>query len=584
MLDETAEAAEAPAKDAPSRKLPRWLLPLAIAVATCAVYANTLRFDFVYDDYAQIVETKQLNSWHMIPHYFTGHVWQWKSPNAAGPYYRPVFLLWLLLNQTLFETVAPWWHLTSVLTHVATTLLLFFFAARLTGSRFAAGIAALFFGLHPAHVEDVDWVSSVTEPLMAVCVLGSLLCYLRRSRAASLVLFTIGLFEKETALAVPPLIFAWEWLVGQRDDRSGWAQRLRASLAAALPYLAITIVYLGIRLQVLHQLSMVITPIPRRVMIFTWPSMLLFYLQHLVWPRGLSVFYMLPLQSRPDFIHFAVPCLLLGAVCAALWLWHRRKPVVGFAAALLALPILPVLNIRAFGHNETVHDRYLYLPSAGFCLLIGMALAAIARNPRPWVRPAVVAITLAIAAGFSYGTIDEGQYWENNVALFGRGLEISPDNEIANQCMGTALLLRGQFADSIPFYRRALQLEPKMPEAAYSLGRSYYELGMYKEADPYFALASRLRPSDAKDYLYYGLSQMQQGHLDIAERSLRHAMTVKGPDDYREYHLGLGLVLESKGDLTGAAAEFKAEANENPDPTKALEELAKVKDKLAGHQ
>ena len=571
-------AAPAPA----TRKLPSWLLPLAIAIVTFAVYVNTLGFDFVYDDYAQIVETKQLNSWRMIPHYFTGHVWQWKSPGTTGPYYRPVFLLWLLLHQTLFETVAPWWHLTNVLTHVAATLLLFYLAARLTGSRFAAGIAALFFGLHPAHVEDVDWVSSVTEPLMAVCVLASLLCYLRKWRVASLVWFTIGVFEKETSLVLPPLIFAYEWMVGQRENRAGWAQRLRASLAAMLPYLAIAIVYLGIRLQVLHQLTLVVSPIPRRVMIFTWPSMLLFYLRHLVWPTGLSVFYMLPLQSRLDLIHFALPSLILGGLGVGLYLGHRRNPAVGFAAALLVLPILPVLNIRAFGHNETVHDRYLYLPSAGFCLLIGMAFAAVARNPRPWVRPALVTVCLAIAAGLSYGTVVEGQYWENNLAVFGRGLAISPDNEIANQCMGTALLLRAQFADSIPFYKRALEIQPNMPEASYSLGRVYYELGMFEEADAYFARASRLRPRDAKNYLYYGLSQLKQGHLDMAERSLRYAIKIKGPDDYREYHLGLGLALEGKGDLTGAAAEFQAESNENPDPSKALDELARVKEKLVG--
>ena len=119
-------------EEAPARSAPAWLLPLAVAMVTFIVYIPSLGFDFVYDDYAQIVETKQLNSWRMIPHYFTGHVWAWKSPGTPGPYYRPVFLLWLLANQTLFGASAFWWHLTSVLTHVAATLLLFALVSRLT--------------------------------------------------------------------------------------------------------------------------------------------------------------------------------------------------------------------------------------------------------------------------------------------------------------------------------------------------------------------------------------------------------------------------------------------------------------------
>ena len=67
---------------------PHWLAALAIAILTFAVFSPTLTYGFVYDDHAQIVETKQLNSWRMIPNYFTGHVWKWKSPNDKGVYYR----------------------------------------------------------------------------------------------------------------------------------------------------------------------------------------------------------------------------------------------------------------------------------------------------------------------------------------------------------------------------------------------------------------------------------------------------------------------------------------------------------------
>src|SRR5579871_5721476 len=116
-----------------------WILPAALCLLTFAIYAPTLTFGFVYDDYAQIVETKQLNSWRMIPHYFTGHVWQWKeAPGSKGPYYRPVFLLWLLANHQLLGLSAWLWHLTSVLAHVAATCLLYYTAREVTGDDWLA--------------------------------------------------------------------------------------------------------------------------------------------------------------------------------------------------------------------------------------------------------------------------------------------------------------------------------------------------------------------------------------------------------------------------------------------------------------
>jgi hypothetical protein len=64
------------------------LLPAAIVLLTAAVYANTLSFGFVHDDWGQIVGASQIASWHNIPSFFTGHVWSWKSPGSAGTYYR----------------------------------------------------------------------------------------------------------------------------------------------------------------------------------------------------------------------------------------------------------------------------------------------------------------------------------------------------------------------------------------------------------------------------------------------------------------------------------------------------------------
>jgi tetratricopeptide (TPR) repeat protein len=572
-------------KEAPARSAPVWLLPLAVAIVTFAAYVPALGFDFVYDDYAQIVETKQLNSWRTIPHYFTGHVWAWKTPGIPGPYYRPIFLLWLLANQTLFGTTAFWWHLTSVLTHVVATLLVFALAERLTKDRWAGAIAALVFGLHPAHLESVAWVSGITDPLLSVFLLGSLVCYLtpgRKWELASLGLFILALLGKETAVIMPLVICAYAWLF-DTDARGSSLSRMKRSTVAAAPYALLIIVYLGVRLRVLHELSMVITPVTLRDMALTWPSMLVFYVRHLIWPAGLSILYSLPVLDHPDAANFFVPCLVLAFIAGALFVWSRRSRVAAFSVVILLLPLLPELNLRTFARVEVVHDRYLYLPSAGFAILAALGIRKIRLGSWNALGQPVAqfVVLLAIAAGMTFGLVDQGQYWSDNINLFLRSVAIAPDNEIANQCLGTALMLRRQIAEAIPYYKHALELNANMPEAQYSLGRCYYELGMFPESEPYFQRAAALRPADAKPYLYFGLAKLKEGQLDMAERALRAAFRVKGHDDYREYHLALGLLLKERGDLNGALHEFQAEANENPDPSQALERIREVKTAIA---
>jgi len=381
-------------------------------------------------------------------------------------------------------------------------------------------------------------------------MLGSLLT---SRRWLSLVLFASALLEKESAIVLPVLVLL--------------LPRQAKPTARPWAYFAVASIYLGVREAVMHGFLLVISPVSLWQMIATWPSMLLFYLKRLVWPSGLTVFYTLGVVDRPDYVAVAI----LAAVAVGLGFWSWKSRVAAFAAALLVLPILPVLNIRAFAHFETVHDRYLYLPSIGFCILAALALQHL-RD-----RRAQIAVAAGVTLAFAYGAVTQEQQWENNVTLFQRGIQLSPNNEIANQGMGTALMLRNQPADAIPYYRRALELQPNMIESNYSLGRAYEAVGMYREAEPYLLRASQLNPRDPKPVLYYGVCEFNMGHLKEAETILRQAIRMKGPDDYREYHLQLGLVLEKEGDLTGARAEFEAEARENPDPSRALSEISRLR-------
>ncbi len=235
-----------------------------ILAAVFLSYSDTLWFQFVLDDRFQIGDNTWLRSWRYLPRYFTGDVWAFMHPSFPGNLYRPLFLLWFRLQYIAFG-LNPWgWHFCTILAHVGVTLLVYYLAVRLVKDRRAALFAALIFGLHPVHAEAVAWISGVTEPMLALFVVASYLCYLRsRTKpprhfawlAASLALYALGMLAKETALVLPMIIFASELIGSEPGDAAGWRALLRrvgGVLAVITPYIILSAAYLGIRVMALH--------------------------------------------------------------------------------------------------------------------------------------------------------------------------------------------------------------------------------------------------------------------------------------------------------------------------------------------
>jgi 4-amino-4-deoxy-L-arabinose transferase-like glycosyltransferase len=195
-----------------------WVVLSLVLLVTFLAYSNTLWFQFVYDDRGQILANVQVHAWRYVPHYFFERVWSFAYPGIHGNYYRPIFLLFLLLNYKIFGPYAAGWHLVSVAAHAGATCLVYILARRLSGDYRTALIAALIFGVNPVHIESVAWISGVTDPLLALFLLPSFFCYLNaRERpqhgrawlAGSLALYGLAMLSKETALILPIVVFSF---------------------------------------------------------------------------------------------------------------------------------------------------------------------------------------------------------------------------------------------------------------------------------------------------------------------------------------------------------------------------------------
>jgi len=568
------------------------VLVLAIVLGlTFLAYSGTLQYAFVHDDRGQILDNPDVHSWRFLPRYFAGHVWSGVMPSELGNYYRPVFLLWLRLNDMLFGAHPSGWHFTTVFLHVLVTLLVYRLAFRVTDDRWAAGIAALLFGLHPVHIEAVSWISGVTEPLLGALLVPAFLCYLRRHDspakgkhwlALSLAFYALAMLAKETALVLPAVILLYELLYRPPRKGRGDGRLFPGALRSVLPYLALVPPYLLARVWALKGLSHTATPLPVSTLLFTWPSLLWFWARHLIWPVGLSTFYDLPAVSHPGLRNFTLPAIGVLLLLLLLALVARRSRAVAFACAWLVLPLLPVLDIRVFVNDNFAQDRYLYLPSIGLAIMGGLALRRLDLARLQFRGQPLLPILLSALLGgvMAFGVARQSAYFANETAFYTHNLRAAPRSKLAKVNLGALRGEQGRYDEAARLFLDILRDEPDDWLATYNLGYTYYRLGELDDAERTLRRAIAINPEKPDQFLYLGVTLFKRGRMVEAQAAIRRAIRIR-PNGHG-YHFALGMVLKSSGDFPAAVDAFRTELACYPQESAARDQIAEIEARVAG--
>jgi Tfp pilus assembly protein PilF len=575
-----------------SANIPRLFLGLAITLALLA-YSGALRFRFVYDDTVQILQNSHLQSWRYLHWYFTRDVWS-HAASHAGNYYRPLFLVWMRLNYQVFGANPVGWHATTLLVHLAVIVLVYLLVAHELEDRIAAGFAALLFALHPIHIEGVAWISGVTEPLMAGLWIGSFLGYLRWREgkgkawaAVSLALFALALLVKETAIVLPVLVFLREWKALSADRRGilsgpgpvapdGKGNLCRAAVVC-VPFVVIAALYLIVRTLVLGGVA----PSPGNnagamTVVLTWPAIVVAYLQKLIWPWRLSLFYVVPFVTKCGFRNFVLPLMILLATGTGGWWASKRQPKVFLAGAWLLVPLLPAIAATfRMERGELVHDRYLYVPSVGFVMLCALGLRCLQAGRRKlFTLPAAQAVGICVmVCALGVATAVQNVYWASDLILYSHAVSRSPQSTPARTLLANELFKRGQTQAALRLYEQALADDPDDWKAHWMLSLALMDLHDWPQAEQHLLRTTQLRTDNPTPFLVLGLAQGTEGKLAQAEASLRHAIAL--PPLPPRVHFGLATLLQQEDRLAEAREEYQAELAVDPhsDAQQKIQEL-----------
>ncbi|MGC2211229.1 MAG: tetratricopeptide repeat protein [Candidatus Korobacteraceae bacterium] len=571
-----------------------WAAPIILLI-TFLVYCPALWFDFVYDDMLDIVNEPALKSWDSVPRYFVPQLAKMFGPGGwhAERFYRPVFMLWLRLNDALFGLQPGYWHLAAIAAHLLMTLIMYLLARRLLRDWIPAALAALFFGLHPVHVQVVSWVSVVSESLLGAALLASLLCYATRENsrwryAGSLILFGMALLVKETAVVFPLVIFAYASLF-PRKEQTG-LKRVGQAARESLPFLGLSAAYLGIRWAALKTVVVSIQQLSYSATLLTIPSLLLFYVKLMVWPLRLSPLYSTPIVTQAGAWNFILPLLLLLLMAAALvWLLWRLNATASDAKGEVAqlrwkvavfsfawtVFLLPALNLPALPVEQLAQDRYVYLPSVSFAILLALALQTVGSSRQRFLgMPAATAIpALLLAMLMAAGTISESRIWASNLTLFTRAVQVAPQSKVARNDLAAAFLDSQRPDEAIPVLKKLLEEEPSDSVVRHNLIKALMTNGDLQQAEELLIDSCRVEPS-AVHFYQLGVVRVNLHRPDSAEEPLRKAIELA--PSTAGYHFAHGVALQQLGNLQGAASEYRRELEVNPVDEKARQALTQL--------
>jgi Flp pilus assembly protein TadD len=495
----------------------RRLLALLPATLAALLYLPTLRFGFVWDDWAFVPILTALDARAVLL-------------GANGIHWLPACDLTLLLDARLSGGSPTAFHATNVVLFVVAALL----ATRLYGdllraapdprvaarAGFLAAACALVFALHPLQVESVAFVSSRGGLLAAVFALGSLVAHGafaerggRLRWAASLVLCLGALTSKQSAVTLPLLLFLVH-LYRAKQAGAG-----RAALGVA-PHAALALAIGAVHVAVARSEGFVAGAASPLELLGRVPHALFaaqFYVWKLLWPVPLAIEYDVEAWLRSRAL-LAASSVAFVAVFVALVIegWRRRS--LGWLCALLyAAALLPVSNLLPT--VPLVADRYAQLPLVA---LVPLAVVPVlARLP---TRAAALTAALAVGA-LGLATARQVPVWRDDETLTSHTIAVNPKASAALGNLGLSLWDRGRGEDALRVLERLREVAPDDFRYAYVKGLAAERQGDLPQALRWLEEAARGQGEPIYVvYMKLGDVQLRLGRRDEARRAYERAL------------------------------------------------------------
>lgn len=575
----------------------------ALLVAlTLAALAPVLSNEFIsYDDEQYVTRN------HHVRAGLSVDAVRWALTTDYAANWHPLTWVSHMLDVQLFGVNARGHHLTSLLLHLASTVMLFLVLTTMTGSTGRSAFVAALFGVHPLHVESVAWIAERKDVLSTFFFMLTLGAYARyvvaagaRRYALVMLAFAAGLMAKPMLVTLPFVLLLLDYWPLARWPELGFKRLLLEKLPLIPLAAASSIATFIAQSRGGAVNSLEIFPLGVRVQnaivaygVYLWKTL---------WPANLAFFYLHPASARPLW-HAGLAAAVLIAMTAIAIRERRRRPYVIVGWLWYVGTLVPVIGLIQVG-AQSYADRYTYIPLIGIFVVVSWGAAELL-TPLAAPRTGIVlgAAALAVLAAASHA---QAALWHDSMTLYEHDLRVNGDNPLVLNLIGVTLADRGQSGDAIPRFERAIRMSPSYVRAYDNLGLALIKTGRPADAIPQletairidpaapeprntlgvalsrtnrtseaieqFETALRLRPDNPAALTNLGSALVSTGSIDEGTRMYEKALRLD--PRYAEAHTKLGLVLAQKGRLQDALAELNAAVALEPAYAEARQNLA----------
>jgi len=478
------------------------------------------------------------------------------------------------------------------------------FIEALINDRLMAFVSSLLFAVHPIHTEAVSFISNVSYMVATVFFMSSLILFLKHTQHRrlitylfSLICFSVSLLTIESVIILPLIVICVDYIFLSRGDIKKLAKNF---LRLHLGFFVVLGLYILARSYAIgwdfvkDNTSLgtnFISGTSSFWRAFTLLKIFVYYIRLLFLPYNLRVVHFFPPSNSLFEPVVIIGFALLSLFAAIAFRSIKRYPILSFSIFWFFITALPVNNV--FPRLNIFAERYMYIPSIGFCMAIGFLFSRLLKKNIQtrffnWRKSLYILFFLLVVA-FGRVAYERNKVWEDDFTLWFDAVKKAPDSPGAHINLGKVYFELNLLDKALEENNLALQSQqPPVSFVSYyvlnNAGCIYFKKGLIDEASKAFKLAIDICPNKGRAYdnlaFVYGQKGQHQKavetglmaieknpYLDGAYYNLslnyyELGLTDEAISMYEEYlkthldspeiHIDIGNLYYEKGDYTNA--------------------------------
>jgi len=220
-----------------------------------------------------------------------------------------------------------------------------------------------------------------------------------------------------------------------------------------------------------------------------------FYLKKLIYPFPLNF----AIVEINKMFYFIIGTIFLVFLIFQL-INSSTRQLINFLMWSIFFSLLPSLAIALTDIAWTPYaERYLYLPSVFFCILLSYQLSAISFQP---LKKLPILILITIAIWFSAATYNRNTVWLSNLTIWEDTVKKSPTFGKAYNQYGVALVMKGENERAKEQFLKGVELGDKTnplfkTAPLFNLGHFAMKDNNFELAEKYFTEGIQIAPNPA---------------------------------------------------------------------------------------